>query len=86
NLLNGLCDGNYTVEVYTTADYTGGGGGVVYANNGGANYKANFTIANPVNSGIFESYAVVNGSWYDLQAATGNPDFNGANLGTFNSA
>ncbi len=86
NLLSGLCDGNYTVEVYTTADYTGGGGGTVLANNGGANYKANFTIANPVNSGIFESYAVVNGSWYDLQAATGNPDFNGANLGTFNSA
>lgn len=39
-------------------------------------------------SGIFESYAVLslNGgadTWYDLQASTGNPDFNGNNLGNF---
>jgi len=85
NLLNGLCDGNYTVEVYTVADYTGGSGGTVLANNGGANYKANFSISNPVNSGIFESYAVVNGNFYDLQAATVNADFNGAGLGVYNS-
>jgi hypothetical protein len=39
-------------------------------------------------TGIFESYAILkinNGSnaYYDLQAVTGNPDLNGANLGTF---
>ena len=39
-------------------------------------------------TGIFESYAVlkINGggnTYYDLQATTGNPDLNGANLGTF---
>ena len=39
-------------------------------------------------TGIFESYAVlkINGgvnTYYDLQATTGNPDFNGLDLGTF---
>lgn len=38
-------------------------------------------------SGIYESYVILdNGggnTYYDLQAATGNPDFNGANLGSF---
>lgn len=35
--------------------------------------------------GIYESYIIIGGSgqYYDLQASTGNPDFNGANLGTF---
>ncbi|MBX9807489.1 MAG: hypothetical protein K2X95_06790, partial [Flavobacteriaceae bacterium] len=42
-------------------------------------------------SGIYESYAILNSNgggnlYYDLQASTGNPDFNGANLGTFNSS
>ena len=39
-------------------------------------------------SGIYESYAVLSikggsNSYYDMQATTGNPDFNGANLGSF---
>jgi GEVED domain len=34
-------------------------------------------------SGIFESYAIVNSTFYDLQNATANPDFAAANLGTF---
>ena len=39
-------------------------------------------------TGIFESYAVLNingggNTYYDLQATTGNPDFNGLDLGTF---
>ena len=34
-------------------------------------------------SGIFESYVVVNGAYYDAGAATGYPDFNGTNLGSF---
>lgn len=39
--------------------------------------------------GIYESYAIVNingagNTFYDLTAATGNPDFSAANLGTFN--
>ncbi|HQK39451.1 MAG TPA: hypothetical protein PLO52_04970, partial [Flavobacterium alvei] len=42
-------------------------------------------------SGIYESYAILNSNgggnvYYDLQATTGNPDFNGANLGIFNSS
>ncbi|MFT3793880.1 BNR-repeat neuraminidase N-terminal domain-containing protein [Flavobacterium sp.] len=39
-------------------------------------------------SGIFESYAIlsINGganAYYDMQATTGNPDFQGSNLGSF---
>ncbi|MFC0604488.1 LamG-like jellyroll fold domain-containing protein [Winogradskyella pulchriflava] len=48
-----------------------------------------FRIANG-QSGIYESYLIINSDldplpneYYDLQAETGNPDFNGANLGTF---
>ena len=42
-------------------------------------------------SGIYESYAILNTNGggnvnYDLQASTGNQDFNGLNLGTFNSS
>ncbi len=44
--------------------------------------------ANAQSSGIFESYAIlsINGganAYYDMQATTGNPDFQGANLGSF---
>ncbi len=34
-------------------------------------------------AGIYDSFAIVNGSFYDLGATTGLPDFQGANLGTF---
>ncbi|MBD3584015.1 hypothetical protein HC229_16010, partial [Flavobacterium sp. D33] len=43
NLLNGLAAGNYTLEVYSDASVTCSGG-TVYAGNGGANYKASFSI------------------------------------------
>jgi len=41
--------------------------------------------------GIFESYAIINkngtgNTYYDAGASTGNADFQGANLGTFNSS
>lgn len=36
------------------------------------------------NSGIFESYVVINNTYYDLQADTPNTDFQGADLGNFN--
>src|SRR5262249_10820151 len=88
NLLNGLCDGNYTVEVYSTADWNGAGSGTIYSSNLGANYKATFTVDNSGRSGIYESYIVMNANgsgnqFYDLGATTGNPDFNNTNLGTF---
>jgi surface protein len=44
NLINGLTPGNYTVEVYTSANYQGCGTGTHYSNNGGANYKASFIV------------------------------------------
>lgn len=34
-------------------------------------------------AGIFDSFAIVEGSFYDLGASTGNPDFAGSNFGTF---
>ncbi len=34
-------------------------------------------------SGIFDSFAIVESTFYDLNAVTVNPDFNGANLGSF---
>ncbi len=47
NVLNGLCPGDYYLEIYTTADftYTGVPGfGTHKADNGGNNYKATFTV------------------------------------------
>jgi len=40
-------------------------------------------------TGVFESYGIIKinastNTYYDLQASTGNPDFQGANLGSFN--
>jgi hypothetical protein len=41
NVLNGLSAGNYTLEVYSEINTSGG---PVANNNSGANYKANFTV------------------------------------------
>lgn len=52
NPLNGnsLPDGTYIIEAYTSADYNFSGSGTLthYQNVGGANYKASFTISNPI--------------------------------------
>ena len=49
NVLQGLADGSYSIEVYSTADFNyNGGSGTHYMNLGGANYKASFTISNPI--------------------------------------
>lgn len=50
NLLSGLLNGNYTLEVYSSAavDWNGQLGGpaedTIYASNGGNNYKATFAV------------------------------------------
>jgi fibronectin-binding autotransporter adhesin len=36
-------------------------------------------------TGIFESYIDLNAQFYDMQAATANPDYQGFNLGTFSA-
>ncbi|MBA4318422.1 MAG: hypothetical protein C0412_08480, partial [Flavobacterium sp.] len=87
NILNGLCDGNYTIEVYTAANYTGCGSGEHLANNEGANYKATFTVKNDDRSGIYQSAIILkpNGggdTYYDLQVNTPNNDFTGS-IGSF---
>lgn len=48
NVLSGLPNGEYTLEVYTEA-YTNEG--TKYSNNGGANYKATFTVSNTLATG-----------------------------------
>ncbi|MCO6497505.1 MAG: SprB repeat-containing protein [Chitinophagaceae bacterium] len=46
DVLSGLTPGTYYLEMYTTANFTySGGSGTHYANNGGNNYKATFTVA-----------------------------------------
>ena len=47
NVLSGLPNGEYTLEVYTEADTNLG---ARYSNNGGANYKATFTVSNTLAS------------------------------------
>ncbi len=47
NILSGLPAGNYTLEIYSTADYDGCGSGTHYSSNGGANYAATFTVTCP---------------------------------------
>lgn len=44
NVLTGLAPGSYFLEVYSEASVTNCCGGMVYAGNGGANYKATFTV------------------------------------------
>jgi hypothetical protein len=45
NLLSGLSGGNYTLDVWFDAtDAYSGGTVMIYDNNGGANYQANFTV------------------------------------------
>jgi len=36
-------------------------------------------------SGIFDSFAIVESTFYNLNATTANPDFSGANLGSFDT-
>ena len=48
NVLSGLPNGVYTLEVYTEADTNQG---ARYSNNGGANYKATFTVSNTLATG-----------------------------------
>ena len=86
NLIGSLTPGNYVLEVYSTQSTSCSG--TQSANNGGNNYKANFTIQAQNPAGFDTTYLVlsVNGgsnTYYDLKASTSYPDFNGTNLGTF---
>ncbi|HRD80049.1 MAG TPA: hypothetical protein PLL53_04760, partial [Saprospiraceae bacterium] len=57
NLLANRAPGTYTLEVYTSADFTftggGGGSGTHFSNNGGANYSANFTVTGDASCPVF---------------------------------
>ncbi|MFN4286154.1 MAG: HYR domain-containing protein [Lacibacter sp.] len=47
NLIQGLAPGNYTLEVYTDAQYTSCISGTHFSNNEGNNYIATFSVAAP---------------------------------------
>ncbi len=83
NLLANRTPGNYTLEVYTTANFTftggGGGSGTHFANNGGANYSATFTITGGATCPVFvtasggtafASYTTVNAAFTAINAGT----------------
>ncbi len=68
NLLSGLAVGNYTIEVYSEESTSCSG--TVYASNGGANYKATFTITAPTVAPITGDTAVCVNSSTTLASAT----------------
>ncbi|MGK4568344.1 hypothetical protein [Flavobacterium sp. 3HN19-14] len=48
NLINNIVPGNYTLEMYSDANYDSCGTGTHFSSNSGANYKATFVVvANP---------------------------------------
>ncbi|MDZ4702367.1 MAG: MopE-related protein, partial [Saprospiraceae bacterium] len=83
NLLTGRTPGNYTLEVYTTANFTfsggGGGSGTHFSNNGGANYSATFTVTGGTGCPVFvtASGGTAFASYATLKAA-----FDAVNAGT----
>jgi len=73
NVLSGLAPGAYFLEVYSEATVTNCCGGMVYAGNGGANYKATFTVANVITnsgSGLASTYPTLASAITALNAAT----------------
>jgi len=83
NILNGLANGDYNIEVYFQADYTvvGTPGIITHTdNNSDNNFIATFSITDPApNSGIFETRVTTNdgtGNSYNVST-----DFDGLNFG-----
>lgn len=83
NLLANRTPGNYTLEVYTTADFTfsggGGGSGTHFASNSGANYSATFTVTGGATCPVFvtasggtafASYSTLKGAFDAVNAGT----------------
>ncbi|NUO03119.1 MAG: choice-of-anchor D domain-containing protein, partial [Saprospiraceae bacterium] len=83
NLLANRTPGNYTLEVYTTANFTfsggGGGSGTHFANNGGANYSATFTVTGGATCPVFvtasggsgfAAYSTLKGAFDAVNAGT----------------
>ena len=64
DLIAGLAPGNYTMEVYSDATITCGTG-TAYASNGGANYKATFTVVPNTWLGVTNSWTT-SSSWSGL--------------------
>ena len=89
NILSGLPAGSYTLEVYAEADTNVG---AKYSNNGGANYKATFTVSSTlavgdINSSNFKSF-VSGGKLYTSKKGNVNVqvvDFSGRIIKTFNT-
>jgi len=69
NLLSGLSPGNYTLEVYSTADYQGCGTGTHYSSNSGSNYKATFNYCGPSTGALPAGSYAIPGCFATVNAA-----------------
>ncbi len=75
NVLSGLAPGSYFLEVYSEATVTNCCGGMVYASNLSANYKATFTVGGNYvltnsGSGLAATYSTLASAITALNAAT----------------
>jgi len=82
DLLAGRAPGTYTLEVYTSANYTynsGANNGTHTANNGGANYSATFTVTGGATCPVF---VTASGGTAFATYTTLNAAFTAINAGT----
>lgn len=77
NVLTGLTPGNYTLEVYTTADYASCGSGTNFCNNSGNNYRATFNYCGPVSGALPVGNYAIPGCFATVQAAVTYINTNG---------
>ena len=77
NILTGLTPGNYTLEVYSAADYQGCGTGTNFSNNGGANYRATFTFCGPTSGPLPAGNYAIPGCFPTVAAAVTYINTNG---------
>lgn len=77
NILTGLAPGNYTLEVYSSADYQGCGTGTNFSNNGGANYRATFNFCGPASGPLPAGNYAIPGCFATVAAAVSYINTNG---------
>jgi hypothetical protein len=77
NLLSGLSAGNYTIEVYSTADFDGCGTGTNFSSNLGANYRATFNYCGPTSGALPAGTYNIPGCFATINAAATYVNTNG---------
>lgn len=92
NVLTGLTAGNYTIEIYATANINNNGWSTAYLSNSSNNYKATFTVSTSlaigdINKSNFKSF-VSSGKLYTSKQGNLNiqiVDFSGRVIKTINT-